>query len=153
MTEEQVKKYGYMFSLAEDKRYPISFGWECSEGWIPLITDLIEKLAELDTEKQLRVHQIKEKFGGLRFYINSGTEEMYNLINEAEEKSYHTCEVCGKEGKLREDLGWIKTLCDDHYDKEKNRILEMKSRRIREEQKEVKNVTVNAPTFKLKMKG
>jgi len=56
--------------------------------------------------------QVKEKFGTLRFYMTSGTEEMYNLIHEAEEKSGTICEDCGKPGKIRHG-GWIRTLCDE----------------------------------------
>lgn len=65
--------------------------------------------------------QVKSKLAGLRFYMTSGTDEMYKLIHDAEEKSYHICEVCGAGGKLRDDRYWIETLCDNC---EKNRIKE-----------------------------
>ena len=58
--------------------------------------------------------QVKEKFGTLRFYMHSATEEMYDLISKAEQKTETTCEVCGEEGKVRSG-GWIVTLCDKHY--------------------------------------
>ena len=59
------------------------------------------------------VLQVKEKFGGLRFYVNSATEEMYRLISEAESQSYEICEECGKPGTLSQKIkgGWMKTLC------------------------------------------
>lgn len=57
--------------------------------------------------------QVKEKFGGLRFYINRGTDEHYNYINFAESMSYRTCEQCGSPGKRYTD-GWHQTLCDHH---------------------------------------
>jgi hypothetical protein len=59
-----------------------------------------------------RASQIKEKFGGLRFYMTHATDKMYDLINEAERKSYTTCEVCGAPGEERGG-GWIRTLCDE----------------------------------------
>ena len=31
------------------------------------------------------------------------------------------CEATGKPGKLRNDLGWWRTLCDEEYDKIKNK--------------------------------
>lgn len=62
-----------------------------------------------------RASQVKEKLGGLRFYMMSSTEEMEKLIDEAEALCYQTCETCGKPGVCREDLGWIQTLCDSHY--------------------------------------
>ncbi len=90
------------------------------EGWLPLIEELC-----VDISRELRKHpdliepvyavQIKEKFGGLRFYLSIGTEEINNLVREAERKSYTICETCGQPGESRKDLGWILTLCDEHY--------------------------------------
>ena len=59
-----------------------------------------------------RASQVKEKFGTLRFYMTSATSEMYDLVQEAEEKSATICENCGKPGKLRSG-GWIRCLCDE----------------------------------------
>lgn len=56
--------------------------------------------------------QVKEKYGGLRFYISGGSEEAYNAIEEAGDESYRTCEHCGEPGKCNE-RGWLATLCDD----------------------------------------
>lgn len=58
-----------------------------------------------------RALQVKEKFGSLRFYMTSNTDEIDDLIDKAEEKSYKTCEECGCPGKLRNG-GWMTTLCD-----------------------------------------
>ena len=58
-----------------------------------------------------RASQVKEKFGGLRFYMTHGTDEIFKLVNEAEALSYKTCEECGKPGEGRSD-GWVHTLCD-----------------------------------------
>ena len=55
--------------------------------------------------------QVKEKFGLLRFYMTSATDEMYDLIREYENKSAHICEGCGAPGKLRGDT-WYVTQCD-----------------------------------------
>jgi len=49
----------------------------------------------------------------LRYYMTSGTDKMYDLINEAELKSETTCEVCGSPGKIR-GCGWLYTACDEH---------------------------------------
>ena len=57
------------------------------------------------------IFQIKEKFGGLRFYVD-GTTELLDFIDEMEAKSLTICEKCGKPGKPREG-GWILTLCDE----------------------------------------
>ena len=59
---------------------------------------------------------LKEKFGELRFYINGGSDEIYNKITEAEKLSHETCELCGKKGELRTKIRWFTTLCDEHYE-------------------------------------
>jgi hypothetical protein len=78
-------------------------------GWFPLLKKLIQDLVELGWKKSIL--QVKEKFGGLRFYANGCTKEMNDLIRVAEEESYKICEDCGKPGELR-DTGWYRTLCD-----------------------------------------
>lgn len=60
------------------------------------------------------VDQIKEKFGGLRFYYSGGDDYVDGIIALAEQWAYNTCEVCGERGEPRK-LGWIRTLCDKHY--------------------------------------
>lgn len=85
-------------------------------GWYPLIKDLIDDLIKLGWDKQ--VCQVKEKFGGLRFYINGASNDVHDRISEAENLSYETCEVCGDKGELRTKSRWYTTLCDKHYDTE-----------------------------------
>jgi hypothetical protein len=91
--------------------------FDCNKGWYPLIQKLIEDLIQLGWDKQIT--QVKEKFGGLRFYINSGSTEIYDRISEAERASYSICEDCGEPGELRKDLGWYFTLCDTHHQEKK----------------------------------
>jgi len=57
--------------------------------------------------------QIKEKFGGLRFYYNGGDSTVKGIVAMAEAMSYRTCEVCGNVGEQRGG-GWIRVLCDEH---------------------------------------
>lgn len=99
-------------------REPITdAGFLCvGPGWYQLIKDLIEDLVELGWDRE--VCQVKEKFGGLRFYVNAASDEMYDRISQAEKESYETCEVTGQPGKLRADLGWWTTLCDAEYEKQ-----------------------------------
>jgi hypothetical protein len=87
--------------------------FQVSDGWLPLIQLLIEDLIKLGWDKQLC--DSKEKFGGLRFYINSGSDEIHQRISQAERESYLTCEKCGEPGELRKDSGWWTTLCDTHH--------------------------------------
>jgi len=81
------------------------------QGWYELIYDLVVEL--LSTNWDRKILQIKEKFGGLRFYID-GSEDIQNIVTKYEKLSYSICEECGEPGEIRK-LNWIKTLCDKHY--------------------------------------
>ena len=77
-----------------------------------------KRLAMEEAEKQIPVAvQVKEKFGGLRFYVNHAIDKHYDYITFAESMSYRTCEECGNPGKTYTN-GWHKTLCDIHADME-----------------------------------
>jgi hypothetical protein len=93
--------------------------FQCGNGWFPLIKDLITDLIELGWDKQ--VCQVKEKFGALRFYINTGSDEIFKKIHSYENQSYETCETCGEKGELRL-VGWYKTLCNKHHEERKPNI-------------------------------
>lgn len=80
------------------------------KGWEKLLAKLYDDLVLLGWDTVLLQH--KEKFGGLRFYIGNGNDEIFNRINEAEAESLKTCQWCGKPGHPR-DGGWILTLCDE----------------------------------------
>ena len=91
--------------------------FECDDGWGPLIADLESKLKVLSPD--YTISQVKENFGGLRYYANVGdvdaetSKRFYDLIHEAESKSFEVCECCGQPGQLsrRGKHCWYKTLC------------------------------------------
>lgn len=93
------------------------WGFCCGDGWEPIIRKCAEKIeAEIaklpeDMRQQVKAEQVKEKFGGLRFYMTSESDAISAAIKEAESASYRTCELCGAPGKRRGG-GWIQTLCD-----------------------------------------
>jgi hypothetical protein len=62
---------------------------------------------------QVTVEQIKEKFGGLRFYYQGGDDTIHGMVRMAEAWADHSCEECGKPGERRSG-GWIRTLCNEH---------------------------------------
>lgn len=84
--------------------------YDVGKGWNNLIACLELELERATGEKP-EPSQVKEKFGGLRYYI-SGGEEVQSLVHLAERLSYSICEECGNKGVLRE-FGWFKTLCKD----------------------------------------
>jgi hypothetical protein len=87
------------------------------EGSTKIVTQeqIDEAKTKLDEEiaKVPVAVQVKEKFGGLRFYVQAATDKHYSYITFAESMSYRTCEECGAPGKRYTD-GWHTTLCDIH---------------------------------------
>jgi len=81
------------------------------EGWRSIVNDLINDLFSMGWDGSLL--QIKEKFGGLRFYIDVGTDEMYDRIARAESESVKTCMICGEPGEVSGDY-WLTALCPEH---------------------------------------
>ena len=82
---------------------------------------LATKKAELEQAlQQIPVAvQVKEKFGGLRFYVNGATDEQYNYIRFAEAMSYRICEECGStQDVMVYPLGWQRSLCPEHAKQE-----------------------------------
>ena len=100
------------------------WGFGCSDGWFTILNMLcrnIQSHLNWKTEvPQVVVQQVKEKFGGLRFYYQGGDEYIAGLVSMAEDMAEHTCEVCGHPGETRQG-GWIKVLCDTHAEERKKR--------------------------------
>lgn len=119
---ELAKKHNWMFEGLDPKEPFYLFGFEVGIGWYEIIERLLDSL-EKETEKDptlkeyFRVVQIKEKYGGLRFYTSCESEKISDLIDDAEQESYVTCEECGKRAKLRNIDGWYTTLCKKCYKK------------------------------------
>ena len=90
---------------------------ECGAGWGPIIGPLIQRVTELGGS----VEQIKEKYGGLRFYFNSFSsvasegewDRFEDQLAQATLEAIRTCELCGRPGHMRTKAGWYKTLCDE----------------------------------------
>lgn len=113
------------------------------EGWANIITVLIRQMSEearrANPEAGLVIEQVKEKYGGLRFYwwldhelenipgvgqvqqgpllIDETYETLGALAEFAEKLSCVTCEITGKPGKIRDMNGWFTCLCDEEYER------------------------------------
>jgi len=109
--------------------YREGLGTGVQDGWFDLIYDLSSSIEKLilkepeDERESYHVIQVKEKFGGLRFYMNRTTERMAELISEAERRSHYVCEKTGNPGRRLNVCGWIKTLSPEAF------VSEMISRR------------------------
>ena len=78
--------------------------------------EYVDKLKATLDEKTAQVPvatQVKEKFGGLRFYVQGAIEKHWSYITFAEFMSHRTCEECGAPGETYTD-GWHATLCETH---------------------------------------
>lgn len=77
--------------------------------------------------RQVTAEQVKEKFGGLRFYVQGGDDYTSGIIAMAEQMSSSTCEQCGAPGESG-GRGWISTLCPTHrLEREQKRAEYMKA--------------------------
>ena len=115
--EHMESKYPKMFS----EQYG---GFDIGEGWWHIVSSLCAQIQEhIDwwnknrkerpVVEQVIVSQVKEKFGGLRFYYDGVDEKISGMVQMAEVWASHTCEVCGKPGHSRGG-SYIQTLCDEH---------------------------------------
>lgn len=128
------------FADRMETQYPNMFsrpygGFSIGAGWYPIVEALCRQIESYtswrnrtreallkdnpynhpipDEVPQVIVEQIKEKFGGLRFYYSGGDDYIRGLEVMAELWANHTCEECGHPGTRRSG-GWIRTLCDEH---------------------------------------
>ena len=99
--------------------YEQPWGDEVGEGWAIHVLECHRQLKHLD--HGYRISQIKEKFGGLRYYFDSSLAfdhvtraVMDSVVIAAEYRCWITCEVCGAGARMRYNSGWYKTLCDEH---------------------------------------
>ena len=134
------------FSKYMEETYPKMFskpygGFAVGEGWWPVIKNLCaqiqyhidwkqeqkEKYGRGEGCEQVVVAQIKEKFGGLRFYYDGGDDTVRGMVCLAEAWANHSCEECGAPGTRRSG-GWVRTLCD-HHEAERQARIEEQARR------------------------
>jgi hypothetical protein len=137
---EELDKYEAFANRMED-RFPKILegsygGFAVGEGWWHIIESLCAniqhhidwKVKRGEDVAQVEVQQIKEKFGGLRFYYSGGDAEISGMVRMAEAWADRSCEECGAIGKSR-DGGWIKTLCDRHEAERQERRKQYDSKR------------------------
>jgi RNA polymerase-binding transcription factor DksA len=138
VTEKKIDKLHKDFSiLFRHEVYP-----SCGDGWFDLVYETSQKIEnviknsrdfDMDEDFLPYVVQIKEKFAGLRYYISNGNNEIFNIINEAEQKSYSICEDCGTKENvigykpLTEQSKWYFTLCENCREKQTKRMEDFKN--------------------------
>lgn len=113
-------------------------GASVGPGWRPLIEELDKVLTRVAPEH--RIAQVKEKFGGLRYYVDNldGTNaaQVYAAIELAERLSYRICEDCGAPGTSVSLSGWFRTLCSGCTETAEERRAELMQAWLRQEGRE-----------------
>ena len=110
-----LQEFPDLYSHDSFKRYGLS----CGDGWYLILRQLSKKISSLDS--QARAIQVKNKFGGLRYYLEFGPgaafstsspsyEAIRQAIGEAEDQSFITCEICGAPG----DNQGMRIRCSQH---------------------------------------
>ena len=95
-------------------------GFWCGDGWFGILNELSEGIARLAMEEggtMPSVIRVKEKFGGLRYYLSNVEPQIqdavYELVRVAEDESTRTCESCGAPGIRHTKNGVVRTLCEN----------------------------------------
>lgn len=93
------------------------FGFECGDGWFDIIDSLCEVLEGFGVETT--AVQVKEKYGGLRFYhdgLRAEDEKRQEMaagaIQMAQNMSFNVCEICGGSGEVHQQDGWYHVRCE-----------------------------------------
>lgn len=98
-------------------RTAMCWGICCGDGWFHLLDVLCEELQRQTDQRgapQLEATQVKEKYGGLRFYTTLASDAQEAMIDMAESLSERMCEECGAPGKRNDQKGWVTTRCEAH---------------------------------------
>ena len=123
LQEKLFKKYPKIFAQRNlpPNKTCMCFGIETGNGWYHLIDNLcscIQFHIDHNDYSQIQATQVKEKFGGLRFYntivgdyILGKHEYIQGMIDFAESLSSETCETCGSTKEVSQTEGWVRTIC------------------------------------------
>jgi len=111
------------------------WGIDVGDGWYDLIDSMCHQIqhhidwrtgsgvfdgreSENLPDIQVETTQVKEKFGGLRFYYVGGDDFVEGIVRLGEAMSYKICEICGNKGEVSKER-WVTTRCKAHEGKRK----------------------------------
>lgn len=102
----------FMFTWLDDmpEGWRIAFGKEICDELKQALIDYDNKNGT-DMLHKYRIHQIKEKYGSLRWYDNGVTPEMSVIISKYEMMSEKICIICGEKA-VYSTKGWISPYCE-----------------------------------------
>ena len=101
--------------MKSNKHYLEEYDW----GWRQKLIDTFFIFYNSEKEKgnlwEEPVLFIKEKYAQLDIECYPCTDQLFNVIQAVEGKSWEICMECWKPWKIRADIWWRKTLCWKHY--------------------------------------
>jgi hypothetical protein len=140
LQDKLFEKYPLIF---QDKDKPMNetcmcWGITTGDGWYMLLDKLCSSLqwsTDRNSYPQVIADQVKEKFGGLRFYYHTQETEKSKVFSDSEvgkryprtgeyfdgmidfacSMSYNICELCGHPGVCNKS-GWIRCRCEECKD-------------------------------------
>lgn len=84
-------------------------------GWEGIWRDFVKQLKEKDST--VEILDSKEKFGTLRVYLSSHSEDIDKLVEGLEKRSREICIDCGKPVEFVANDSWIVYLCGECAEK------------------------------------
>jgi hypothetical protein len=126
LDELLVSKYPKIFAdrHGDMRATAMCWGFECNDGWFWLLDSLCSSIqGYIDNNGHLNIPQVvatqvKEKFGGLRFYHYGGDDIIHGMVWLAEHQSYNICENCGSTKDIGRTSGWVYVRCKECAEKE-----------------------------------
>jgi len=115
MSKEPYKMPEYIVQDMKSRTPTGWYGLDAPYGWHRLIETLHIAIVQIDPD--YKIQQIKEKFGGLRYYCAYKKDTVTrSLIQTAEARSYKICQICGTENEsdkvaMSTKGHWYATLC------------------------------------------
>lgn len=108
-------RYGKKIKGKKIKRVAFPVG----SGWSSLLHDICKvgeaeclRLKKLGAPESLwpKTAQVKEKFGGLRYYVYNASKKLHKEIVDAESKSETMCDICSSPSVISGE-NWVTTTC------------------------------------------
>ena len=119
LQDKLFEKYPKIFAQKDLPMDQTSMCWGITtgDGWYNIIDTLCQCIQthvkhniqkDQIAEQEVIATQVKEKFGGLRFYYDGGDDVVEGLVWMAQALSHHICEECGNPGTPTK-TGWVLT--------------------------------------------
>ena len=89
-------------------KFETCFDYSPVGTWNIVIADLVvimKKREEWNSDINYKVRQVKNKFGGLRFYVDNEDDFLRGAIKMAEIQCSKLCNTCGSYGKQKIQTG------------------------------------------------